>query len=98
MPDMEEKIREHWFISREKDITLAIALKTGEYIQKNIKNVTVIYTRKDDSTVDLRDRPKIANKTNADLFISIHANWADSKSVMGAETYIMGHAKDQAEP
>jgi N-acetylmuramoyl-L-alanine amidase len=86
----------HGSISREKDITLAIALKTGEYIQKNIRNVTVIYTRKDDSTVDLRDRPKIANKANADLFISIHANWADSKKVMGAETYVMGHAKDQA--
>jgi N-acetylmuramoyl-L-alanine amidase len=82
--------------SREKDITLAIALKTGEYIQQNIKNVTVIYTRKDDSTVDLRDRPKIANKANADLFISIHANWASSKNVKGAETYIMGQAKDQA--
>jgi N-acetylmuramoyl-L-alanine amidase len=86
----------HGSMSREKDITLAIALKTGEYIQQNIKNVTVIYTRKDDSTVDLRDRPKIANKANADLFISIHANWADSKKVMGAETYIMGYSKDQA--
>ncbi len=82
--------------SREKDINLAIALKTGEYIKQNIKNVTVIYTRKDDSTVDLRDRPKIANKANADLFISIHTNWADSKKVTGAETYIMGTAKDQA--
>ena len=69
--------------SREKDINLAIALKTGEYIEQNIKNVTVIYTRKDDSTVDLRDRPKIANKANADLFISIHANWANSKMFMG---------------
>ena len=83
-------------MSREKDITLAIALKTGEYIQQNIKNVTVIYTRKDDSYVDLYDRPKIANKANADLFISIHANWEDSKKVVGAETYVMGHAKDQA--
>jgi N-acetylmuramoyl-L-alanine amidase len=83
-------------MSREKDINLAIALKTGEYIKQNIKNVTVIYTRRDDSTVDLRDRPKIANKANADLFISIHTNWASSKSVMGAESYIMGTAKDQA--
>ena len=82
-------------ISREKDINLAISLKTGEYIERNIKNVTVIYTRKDDSFVELIDRPKIANKANADLFISIHANWAKSKNVMGAETYIMGHAKDQ---
>jgi N-acetylmuramoyl-L-alanine amidase len=83
-------------MSREKDINLAIALKTGEYIQKYIRNATVIYIRKDDSTVDLRDRPKIANKVNADLFISIHTNSADSKKVMGAETYIMGTAKDQA--
>jgi N-acetylmuramoyl-L-alanine amidase len=83
-------------ISREKDINLAIALKTGEYIKQYIKDATVIFTRKGDTTVDLVDRPKIANKANADLFISIHTNWANSKKVMGAETYIMGTAKDQA--
>jgi|WetSurMetagenome_2_1015567.scaffolds.fasta_scaffold07088_3 N-acetylmuramoyl-L-alanine amidase len=82
--------------SWEKDINLAIALKTGQYIKQNIKDVTVIYTRKDDSRINLIDRPKIANKANADLFISIHTNWAESKKVMGAETYIMGPAKDQA--
>ena len=82
-------------ISREKDVTLAIALKTGEYLKHNLRNVTVIYTRKDDSTVELRDRPRIANKADADLFISIHANWASSKNVKGTETYIMGVAKDQ---
>jgi len=81
--------------SYEKNINLAIALKAGEYIQKNLKNVTVIYTRKDDSTVDLLERPEIANKNKADLFISIHANWANSKNIVGAETYIMGLAKDQ---
>jgi N-acetylmuramoyl-L-alanine amidase len=83
-------------ISRESDINLKIALKTGEYIEKNIKNATVIYTRKDDSFVDLRDRPKIANKVNADLFISIHTNSTNSKKVMGAETWVMGIAKDEA--
>ena len=47
MPDMEGKIPGHWdSFSYEKNITLAIALKTGEYIEQNIKNVTVIYTRK----------------------------------------------------
>jgi N-acetylmuramoyl-L-alanine amidase len=81
--------------SKEKNINLAIALKTGEYIQNNIKDVIVIYTRDKDSTVDLLDRPKIANKNNADLFISIHTNWASSKNVFGSETYIMGLAKDQ---
>ncbi|HOF22183.1 MAG TPA: N-acetylmuramoyl-L-alanine amidase, partial [Bacteroidales bacterium] len=45
--------------SQEKNINLAIALKTGEYLKKNLKNVQVVYTRDDDSTVDLLDRPQI---------------------------------------
>jgi N-acetylmuramoyl-L-alanine amidase len=82
--------------SYEKNITLAIALKTGEYIEQNLKNVKVIFTRKDDSFVELKDRANIANKNKADLFISIHANWAPSKKILGAETFIMGHTKDEA--
>jgi len=82
--------------SYEKNITLAIALKTGEYIESNLKNVKVIYTRKDDRFVELKDRANIANKNNADLFISIHANWAPSKKILGTETFIMGIAKDEA--
>lgn len=81
--------------SYEKNITLAIALKTGEYIEQNIKNVTVIYTRKTDIFVELRDRPEIANKSKADLFISIHVNAATSKNAYGTETYVMGLAKNQ---
>ncbi len=81
--------------SYEKNINLAIALKTGEYIEENLKNVKVVYTRDNDSFVDLRERPKIANRNNADLFISIHTNLSATKSVMGAETWIMGLAKDQ---
>jgi len=81
--------------SKEKNINLAIALKTGEYIEQNCPNVTVIYTRKDDATVDLIERPRIANRNNADLFISIHTNSTDvSKNVTGAETYIMGLASN----
>ena len=81
--------------SKEKNINLAIALKTGEYLRKNMQNVTVIFTRDKDSTVNLIDRPKIATRNDADLFISIHTNWAPQKSVTGSETYIMGLAKDQ---
>lgn len=81
--------------SKEKDINLAIALKTGDYLIKNLNNVAVIYTRDDDSTVDLIERPRIANRNKADLFISIHSNWAKLKSVAGAETFVMGHTKDQ---
>jgi N-acetylmuramoyl-L-alanine amidase len=82
-------------MSREKDIVLAIALKTGKYIEQNIKNADVIYTRKTDKFVELRDRAEIANKNKADLFISIHANWAKQKTVRGSETYVMGVAKNQ---
>ena len=82
--------------SKEKNINLAIALKTGEYIEKNFKNITIIYTRKDDSTVDLIERPAIANRNNANLFISIHSNATRvSKNIMGAETYIMGLTSNQ---
>jgi len=83
-------------ISREKDINLALALKTAKYIRENIKDVTVVLTRNDDSTVDLYERPKIANRNNADLFISIHTNsTSGSKSAIGAETWIMGLASGE---
>ncbi len=81
--------------SYEKNITLPIALKTGEYIEQNIKNVKIIYTRKNDSFVELSERADIANRNKADLFISIHANSHPLKSTYGAETWVMGHHKDQ---
>ncbi|RLD52333.1 MAG: N-acetylmuramoyl-L-alanine amidase, partial [Bacteroidetes bacterium] len=60
--------------SKEKDIALSIALKTGNYIQKNLPDVEVIYTRKTDIFVELHNRARIANDNEADLFISIHCN------------------------
>jgi N-acetylmuramoyl-L-alanine amidase len=83
-------------LSREKDITLAISLKTGEYIEQNLKDVKVVYTRKTDEFVDLNIRSDIANKVNANLFISIHANSNNIHNAYGTETYVMGHSKDQA--
>ncbi len=82
--------------SYEKNITLAIALKAGEYIEQNLKDVKVIYTRKTDEFVDLNVRSDIANKNKADLFISIHANSTTVHNAYGTETYVMGHSKDQA--
>ncbi len=76
--------------SREKDITLAVALKTGRYIKANLPDVKVIYTRTKDRFVELRKRGQIANKNNADLFISIHCNSNNSHSPYGAETYVLG--------
>lgn len=81
--------------SREKNINLAIALKTGEYIKKNLGNVKVLFTRDDDVFIGLKERADFANRNKADLFISIHANWAASKSIRGTETFIMGLSKDE---
>lgn len=61
---------------KEKDVTLAIALKLGKLIEENLKDVKVIYTRKTDVFVELEERAQIANRNNADLFISIHCNAA----------------------
>ncbi|MGB3182999.1 MAG: N-acetylmuramoyl-L-alanine amidase [Cyclobacteriaceae bacterium] len=82
--------------SKEKDVALSIALKVGEYIEKYLDNVEVIYTRKDDSFVELIDRASIANKNDADLFISIHANGHNTSRPAGTETYVMGNHVSQA--
>lgn len=80
----------------EKDIALKIALKTGRYIEKNLPDVKVIYTRKTDKFVKLSRRAQIANENNADLFISIHCNANNSSKIYGTETYIMGLHKSAA--
>lgn len=83
--------------SKEKDIVLAIALKTGNYIKQNFPDAKVIYTRDKDVFVDLDKRADIANKNDADLFISIHTNAVRqgvSRSVTGSETYVLGIDKE----
>lgn len=82
--------------SKEKDITLAIALKTGRFIEENLPDVQVVYTRKTDVFVELYRRAKIANEAKADLFISIHCNANKSATPYGAETYVMGLHKSEA--
>ena len=66
---------------KEKEVSLAVALKLGKLIEEHIKDVKVIFTRKTDVFVELEDRARIANDNNADLFISIHCN-AAGKPVM----------------
>jgi len=83
-------------LAREKNINLAIALKLGNLIQRNTKDVRVIYTRDRDYFVELYRRAEIANEKKADLFISIHCNANDNHSLKGAETYVMGLHKSQA--
>jgi len=79
----------------EKAVTLAISLKLGKIIEDSLKDVTVIYTRKTDKFVELWERPNIANKENADLFISIHCNSNVNTVAAGSETYFMGLHKTQ---
>jgi len=80
----------------EKNIALAIALKTGKYIKENLPDVEVIYTRSDDRFVELHRRAQIANENKADLFVSIHCNANNSSSIYGTETYVMGLHRSQA--
>lgn len=77
-------------IAREKNIVLDIALKLGKLIKQNQKNIKVVFTRDGDYFIPLMDRTQIANKVNADLFISIHANYCPSPAINGTETYVLG--------
>ncbi|MCY1720011.1 N-acetylmuramoyl-L-alanine amidase [Prolixibacteraceae bacterium Z1-6] len=76
--------------AREKDIVLDIALKLGNDIKSNFPDIKVVYTRSNDIFIPLHKRAEIANKNEADLFISIHVNAVDVKSVQGTETFVLG--------
>lgn len=81
--------------AKEKDVALKIALKFGELVEKNIPDVKVVYTRKDDRYLPLDERAAIANKNKADLFVCIHANAIVNAVAYGTETYVMGLHKDE---
>jgi len=81
-------------VAKEKDIALKISLKLGAFIEKNMSDVKVIYTRKDDRFIGLDERADIANKAKANLFICIHANSHTTTKPYGTETFVMGHHKD----
>lgn len=86
---------------KEKDINLAVALKLGALIEKELPTIKVVYTRKTDTALgktlneDLTARANIANKAEGDFFISIHANAARTTTVRGAETLIMGESEKE---
>ena len=84
-------------ISMEKNINLSVALQFGKYVERYMPEVRVIYTRKTDKFVSLKERANIANRANADLFISVHTNALPAgKIARGFETYTLGmhRAKD----
>ncbi|MFZ6663901.1 N-acetylmuramoyl-L-alanine amidase family protein [Peijinzhouia sedimentorum] len=79
--------------SKEKDVALKIALELGRIMNEYLPDVEIIYTRKSDKFLDLKERARIANRENADLFISVHCNAAGNRSVYGTETFVMGLSK-----
>lgn len=73
----------------EKDVTLAITLKLGAKLEKN-KDFKIIYTRKIDEFPSLSDRTNLANRSKADLFVSIHCNSSARPTAYGTETFVQG--------
>ena len=82
------------FVSKEKDINLAIALAFGKLVEQNCPDVKVVYTRKTDTFIELDQRARIANRNKADLFVSIHTNSTAAgrkgTTARGTETYTLG--------
>lgn len=83
--------------TKEKDLVLKVALQVGKYIEENIEDVKVLYTRKTDNFISLKNRSEVANTNKADLFVSIHANSLPKKTpadkklrIQGTEVYVMG--------
>ncbi|MFN5147753.1 MAG: N-acetylmuramoyl-L-alanine amidase [Flavobacteriia bacterium] len=80
----------------EKELNLLIAKKFGGYIDQYLKNVTIVYTRTDDSFPTLNERVDKANSVRADYFISIHCNANHNKHVHGTESHIHSHTSKKA--
>lgn len=83
--------------TKEKDVTLAVALKLGSLLEKHLDDVKVIYTRKTDEFVELYRRGQIANQADGKLFISLHCNAARTKphSANGFEVYLLRPGKTE---
>ncbi|HTP14079.1 MAG TPA: N-acetylmuramoyl-L-alanine amidase [Bacteroidota bacterium] len=81
----------------EKNVTLGVALRLGALIEKNLKGVKVIYTRKTDKFVELYRRGQIANEQRGKLFISIHCNSMPKKpnKANGFEIYLLRPEKTE---
>jgi N-acetylmuramoyl-L-alanine amidase len=73
---------------QEKDLVLDVALRLGKLLEKKL-GAEVVYTRDDDTFIPLETRTAIANKEQADLFISVHANSSSDSAARGVETYYL---------
>jgi len=81
---------------KEKDVSYDVSLLVKQYIEENLPDTKVILTRKENQFIELYQRTDIANRANADLFISIHCNANDNHSAYGTESFVLGMGeKDQ---
>lgn len=81
----------------EKDVALKVALMVGKYIEENLPDVEVIYTRKTDVFLELWERTQLANRVQGDVFISIHCNGVARSDAYGTETWTIGMHKTAAQ-
>lgn len=81
----------------EKDVALAVALKLGQYIEENLPDVEVIYTRETDVFLELWERTQLANRVQCDVFISIHCNGVARTDAYGTESWVIGLHKTDAQ-
>jgi N-acetylmuramoyl-L-alanine amidase len=70
----------------EKDLVLDVVQRLGNLVESHL-SAEVLYTRQDDTYLPLEKRTEIANVAQADLFVSVHANYSNDSSARGAETY-----------
>ncbi|ABB24914.1 N-acetylmuramoyl-L-alanine amidase family protein [Pelodictyon luteolum] len=82
--------------TREKDVALNIVRDLGSIIARKWPDVEVVYTRKDDIFIPLHERGRIANRTEGKLFLSVHCNANENRSIRGPEVYILGPHKTAA--
>ena len=83
------------FSQTEKDITLDVSTKLQHYIEEKLPGIQVIMTRTGDTYPTLKDRVRISNEAQADLFISIHCDAFDKASASGSSTFVMGMHKSE---
>ena len=84
------------FKTTEKDVTLKVTKMVGDYIEKNIPDVRVHYSRVGDTYPELHERTKMANRLGVDLFVSIHCDAFAKETAHGCGSYVMGPAKTEA--
>ena len=78
---------------KEKDLNLDVSLRLASKIRTAYPDVNVVLTRSTDVFIALQERANIVNRNNADLFICVHTNSAESRKASGAEVFILGTDK-----